>query len=320
MEKKPLFEWSWDIRPATVEEYDSMMTSLDGHLASLRLGPAQRPLSAMLVVSSTLGLSGTPILGGSGDRGEPFSPRDLLARVHDWYEETYGEKTKIDFSPGSIVVSMHGNLWEMKIPKVWGSVQMFITADLSNKGNRIATKDSSPAQHNILCSIQGMTQAYAKRLTNDDLLVLAEKFVTGSEAVVCLDDLKGHDLFNEARGDYRHSVDALLTGHELSKARWDTAQCAEKVLKGLLARDGHAYPTSGAQGHDIKHLGGLTKEKFGIELPTTELTMVYCSPAVRYGQEKSTIERALAAHNALVQVLSFLAEARVHHTHWHDMY
>lgn len=282
------------------------------------LGPAQRPLNAALVVSSTLGLSGTPILGGSGDRGEPFSPGDLLARVHDWYEETYGEKTKIDFSPGSVVVSLHGNLWEMKMPKVWGSFQMFISPDLSNKGGRIATRDSPPVQHNVLCSVQGMTQAYAKRLSKDDMLLLAKKFIAGFDAVVCLDDLKGHNLFNEARGDYRHSVDALLTGHELSKARWDTAQCAEKVLKGLLARDGHAYPTFGAQGHDIKHLGGLAEEKLGIDLPTTDLAMVYCSPAVRYGQEKSTIEQALVAHEALVRLLHLLAKARVHHTHWPD--
>jgi len=293
-----------------------MMISLDGHLASLGLSPAQRPLNAALVVSSTLGLSGTPILGGSDDRGEPFSPRDLLARVHDWYDETYSGKIKIDFSPGSVVVPLHGNLWEMKMPRVWGSIQIFISEDLSNKGNCLAaTRDSPPAQHNILCSVQGMTQAYAKRLSTDDMLFLADKFITGIEAVTCLDDLKGHDLFNEARGDYRHSVDALLTGHELSKARWDTAQCAEKVLKGLLARDGHAYPTFGAQGHNIKHLGGLAKEKFGIDLPANDLAIVYCSPAARYGQEKNTIEQALAAHDALMRVLHLLAKAGVHHTH-----
>src|SRR5687768_11224883 len=121
MGRERLFDWSWDMHPATVEEYDRMMVSLDRHLASLELTPAQRPMNAALVVSSTLGLSGTPIIGGSGDRGEPFSPADILARVHEWYSESYGDKTKIDFSPGSIVVQLHGNLWEMKMPKVWGS-------------------------------------------------------------------------------------------------------------------------------------------------------------------------------------------------------
>lgn len=318
MGRDRLFAWSWDMRPATVEEYDKMMVSLDRHLASLGLGPAQRPLNAALVVSSTLGLSGTPILGGSGDRGEPFSPKDLLARVHDWYEETYGDKTKIDFSPGSIVVSLHGNLWEMKMPKVSGSFQPFLNPDLRNDGNHIATTGSPPVRHNILCSLQGMTVAYAKRLSKDDMLLIAGKFITGYEAVVCLGDLKGHDFFNEARGDYRHSVDALLTGHEFSKARWDSAQCAEKVLKGLLARDGHTYPTSGPKGHDIEHLGSLVKDKLGIDLPKADLALVYCAPAVRYGQEKSSVEQSLAAHEALVRLLHLLAKAKAHHTHWPD--
>jgi len=306
------------MRPATSEEYEKMMVSLDGHLASLGLGPAQRPLNAALVVSATLGLSGTPILGGSSDRGENFSPKDLLARVHDWYEETYGDRTKIDFSPGSVVISLHGNLWEIKMPKVWGSFRMFISPDLSNTGNHIATRGAPPVQHNILCSVQGMTPAYAKRLSKDEMLLLAGNFINGYEAVMCLDDLKGHSFFDEARVDYRHSVDALLTGHELSKARWDTAQCAEKVLKGLLGRDGHAYPTSGRKGHDIEHLGDLVKEHLGIDLPTADLAVVHCSPAVRYGQERSTTEQALAAHEALVRLLHLLAQARVHHTHWPD--
>lgn len=318
MGRDGLFEWSWDVRPATVEEYDRMMVSLDGHLASLGLGPAQRPMNAALVVSSTLGLSGTPIVGGSADRGAPFSPKDLLARVHDWYEESYGDKTKIDFSPGSIVVSLHGNLWEMKMPRIWGSVDLFISQDLSNEGNRLASSGSPPARHNILSSLRGMTQAYANRLSKEDTIQLAGKFINGYEGVVCLDDLKGHDLFEEARGDYRHSVNALLTGRELAKARWDTAQCAEKVLKGLLARAGHEYPTKGPKGHDIEHLGDLVHEKLDIELPKADLSLIYCSPAVRYGQEKSTPEHALAAHNALVRTLHNLAKARAHHTHRPD--
>ena len=54
MGRDRLFEWSWDMRPATVEEFDRMMVSLDKHLASLALGPAQRPMNAALVVSSAL--------------------------------------------------------------------------------------------------------------------------------------------------------------------------------------------------------------------------------------------------------------------------
>lgn len=291
------------------------MVSLDRHLANLGLSPAQRPLNAALVVSAKLELSGTPIIGGSGNRGEPFSPTDLLARVHDWYRDSYGDKVKLDLSPGSIVVSLHGNLWEMKMPKIWGAVQLFVNQDLSTQGKRLSTKGSPPASHNILSSVQGLTQAYASRLKKDELPFLAGKFINGYQAVECLDDLKGHDLFQEVRGDYRHSVDALLTARELGKARWDTAQCAEKVLKGLLARAGHKFPTSGAKGHDISHLGDLVSEKLGIALPPTDLNAVNCTAAVRYGETKSSIEDALSAHESLVRLLGAFAKSKVHLAH-----
>lgn len=316
LDRDRLFEWSWGIRPATVEEFDQMMASLDKHLASFGSGPEQRPLTAAMLVSSKLGFDGTPILGGSPDRGDPFSPADVLARVHEWYEENYGDKIKIDFSPGSVVISLHGNLWEIKMPKVWGHFEPFISTDLTQDGPQIAVRNSPPVRHNILRSVQGMTQAYANRLNHDDFFQIGGWFGSGYQAMVCLDDLKGHDLFDEARGDYRHSVDALLTSRELSKARWDTAQCAEKILKGLLARDGHTYPTHGSKGHDIELLGGLLNEKLGIDLQKADLTRIYCSPDVRYGVQKSTIEEALAAHQSLVRVLKRLADAEVHHRHW----
>ena len=316
MDRDRLFAWAWEMRPATVEEFDRMMVSLDRHLAALRLNPAQRPMNASLLVSSKLGLDGTPIFSSPEERGQPFSPRDLLARVHDWYDATYGDKTKIDFSPGSVVVQLQGTLWEMKMPKVWGRFQPFASPDLTRPTKpQIAVKGSTPIRHNILWSIEGMTQAYASQLTRNDLLMLVDEFDNDYPAMVCLDDLKGHDLFDEARGDYRHSVDALLTGHEINKARWDTAQCAEKVLKGLLARDGHPFPTAGPKGHDIEHLGELVKQHLLIDLPASDLKLIYCSPAVRYAEQKETVENALAAHQALVMVLRLLAEAEVHHRH-----
>ncbi len=316
MKTNRLLEWSWGVRPATTDEFDAMMTSLDKHLANLALRPNQRSLNAAIAVSSVLGLSGTPILGGSNVRGEPFSPVDLLARVHDWYSERYGEKAKIDFSPGSVVMSLHGNMWEMKMPKVWGSFQVFIARDLTYEGNNLATTEGSPScSYNALCSVEGMTQAYADKLVNDDLKKVMERFVHGYLAVSCLDQLRGHDFFEEARGDYRHSVYALLTGREFGKARWDSSQCAEKIFKGLLGREHHDFPRSGAKGHDIAHLGSLVKDKLGVVLLPSDLTAVHCSPAVRYGEQKSTLGESLASHDSLVRMLNVLAEAKIHHAH-----
>lgn len=302
-------KWQWASRPTTAEEFDAMMVSLDRHLASEGRAPSQRGLKAALVVSSTLGLSGTPILGGRSGRGAPFSPVDLLARVHDWYVDTYAEKANIDFSPGSVVMQLHGNLWRLKMPWIMGSAQAFIDRDLSNQGNRLSKPGSPPVSLNVLRSVEGITQPYASRLTNEDLRHVMETFAHGFLAVAWLDNLKGNDLFNEARVDYRHSVEALLRGGELGKARWETAQCAEKVFKGLLAQAGHSYPTKGGQGHDIAHLGDLVREKLRVRLVENDLTAAHCSTAMRYGEEKTSLDEALAAHQALLRILNAIRSA-----------
>lgn len=309
----PLFKWTWPEQPTNEADFDAMMTSLDRHLASLHLEPFQRDLNAALVVSSTLGLSGTPILGGAGDRGAPFSPRDLLARVHDWFVETYGNRMKMDMSPGTTLLLLHGNLWKYRMPRLWGSMQVFVDRNLDNEGRTLATKKSEPASYNALRSLDGMTQAYANKLTDTELATIHRSFIASFQAMLCLDGLRGHALFDQAKADYRHSVDALFSGHELGKARWETAQCAEKVLKGLLARDGHDYPTKGGRGHDLVHLGNLVKEKLGITLAAQLLTTIKCAAAVRYGETPSSRDEALAAHDALVRVLLLLAAAKAHY-------
>jgi len=214
--------WTWPTRPATATEFEAMMSDLDRHLATHNLLPAQRSLNAARLASMALKLSGTSILSGDGDRGEPFSPRDLLARVIDWY-------------------------------------------------NRVM-------------------QAYDR----------------GYVAMATLDELKGHDLFDQARGDYTHSVEALAAGLVLSKARWDTAQCAEKVFKGLLGRAGQPFPTNAAQGHDIVHLGDLVMKHFGIALPDGALRAIHCSPKVRYGEMNVDPNEAWTSHDALLDVLARL--------------
>lgn len=282
-----------------------MMIDLDHHLATHNLLPAQRSLNAARLVSMALKLSGTPILGGGEDRGEPFSPRDLLARVFDWYNDTYGDRNKIDFSLGYIVFPLHNTYWRLQIPLAYGTVVPFADRNLANKGRQLGTK-SEPASHNVLTGLQDVTQAYIDRLADDEVARVLQAYGRGYAAMATLDELMGHDLFDQARGDYAHSVDALATGQTLSKARWDTAQCAEKVLKGLLGRAGQAYPINAGQGHDIVHLGGLVTAHFGIALPEGALRAIHCPPKVRYGEMNVDLNEAWTSHDALLGILDRL--------------
>ncbi len=305
--KDELNEWKWPTRPTNEEEFDAMMTSLDNRFSAEGIEPRHRGMRASQQVSWTLKLDGTPILGGPLDRGPPFSPRDLLARVHDWYSDHYGDAMKIDFSPGSFLVVVNGNLWKVRLPMIMGEGRLVVDRNLS-----LAKKDGvgrGPAIHNVLCSVEELTQAMANKLSDQELAFFFHAFAHGWQAIMTLGSLGGHALFSEAKADFRHSVDAIASRREYGKARWESAQCAEKLLKGLLARAGHAYPKDGGRGHDHVHLGALLEEKLSIRISENILKILKTSPAVRYGEEASTLEQAMASHSALLALLRTLGSS-----------
>ncbi|MCO7473029.1 hypothetical protein [Stenotrophomonas maltophilia] len=302
--KDELNEWKWPTRPTNEEEFDAMMTSLDSRLSAKGIEPHQRGLTASLQVSWTLKLDGTPIPGGPLDRGPPFFPRDLLARVHDWYSDHYGDAMKIDFSPGSFLVVVNGNLWKVRLPMIMGEGRLVVDRNLSLAQQNGVGR--GPAIHNVLCSAEGLTQAMANKLSDQELAFFFHAFAHGWQAIMTLDSLGGHALFSEAKADFRHSVDAIASRREYGKARWEAAQCGEKLLKGFLARAGLSYPTSARQGHDHVHLGNLLEEKLNIRICDKILSTLKTSPAVRYGEEASTLEQAMDSHSALLALLKTL--------------
>lgn len=299
-----LNEWEWPNRPTNEAEFDEMMTSLDRRLSSKGIEPHRRAIMASMQVSWTLKLDGTPFIGGLKDRGPPFSPRDLLARVHAWYSDHYGNAMKVDFSPGTFLVVVNANLWRIRLPMIMGEGVVVVDRDLSKVQQNTVGRDQ--AIHNALSSVEGLTQPMANKLTDRELVFFHRAFMHGWQAIMTFDSLRGHPLFAHAKADFRHSVEAISSGREYGKARWEAAQCAEKLLKGFLARAGQAYPTNAGKGHDHVHLGKLLDEKLGIHVDERILSTLKTSPAVRYGEEASSLSQAMDSHSALLALLRIL--------------
>lgn len=297
--------WTWPKRPTDATEFDQMMDSVDRHLARRDLTPPQRSLHAIRLISMALNLSGITFLGVGVVRGEPFSPSDLLPRVFDWYDETYGERNKIDLSLGYVVLPLRDTYWTLQIPFGCGVVEPFIDRSLANVGRQRGTR-MHPATLNVLTCLRGITQAYAELLSNDELTHVMKAYSRGYVAMRTLGEMRGHQLFDQAKGDYRHSVEALSAGDALSKARWDNAQCAEKIFKGLLAQAGQEFPTSGRRGHDIAHLGRLISTTFGSSIPNGKLCDIHCPAAIRYGEINVDMHEAWTSHAALIDTLLHL--------------
>lgn len=227
-DRDKLDDWLWFLRPTSPQEFDAMMLSLDKHLAACGLLPAQRGLNASRLVSMRLRLSGVNAFPSPEQRGAPFSPTDLLGRVHDWYRDNYAKRMFLG-AAGGVVFNLRGTFWELRLPIVYGTGRLFADRNLQNVGNNMGVRE--PCTLNAITYINDLTQTYANTLTDEELHHICSTFAHGVEALNVFDSLKNHELFDHARGDRKLAVVALMDGRSASVARWQTAQCAEKVIK-----------------------------------------------------------------------------------------
>lgn len=290
-------DWNWSGYPEGDADFDAMMSSLDEHLAKCGRQPFSRTVQAQHLVSLRFGVSA--VLSGPlwmRAPSTPFGPTDLLLRVGEWYEKNYGNRLRPPFRARSFAIDIRGTLWRVRLPIVFGTVTVF--------GDRNLGVDSRGGALNILQGIEGFTQAFANRLHDKEIGRILEESHTAYLAIELLNGLSRHVFFEQARMDYEHGVDALMSGFSWSKARWETAQCAEKILKGLLAAANHEYPSMGVAGHNIPKLGETVADKLGLALAPDLLKKIHCEPKVRYGERNVLAEEAISAHVALLDVMA----------------
>jgi hypothetical protein len=289
-------KWTWPRLPETDAEFEAMARSLDQHLAALGVATTGRSFRAAHEVAPL-------IQAVNGNKPVILLGREaptLIKRLTAWFDQTYAGRPNPAFRSRSVAVDLPGEIWRMTIPILMGNVQPFANRDL-NVGVRNGITDA----YNILHAMEGLTAFHAHRLTNGDIEKAASFFLLGRRAVERLEKLKGDPKFDEARRDYAASVDALVSGSAWNKARWETAQTAEKVMKGLMSLAKVEFPT-GADGHKLKKVAKAFSDGLGVALPEDLIETIDCRPGARYGEENATREQAMASHVALLELLPLL--------------
>lgn len=292
-------EWGWRAPPKNDAEFEAMMESLDSYLASRGAIPHQRALMGRVLVSELLNVS-TPIAGsifGLSDK------HPTVERTGDWFQSMYEDRINPHFRARSIAFELRGTAWRLRFGVAYGEVQVFLDQNMQNRGAPIGQ-----GSRNVLHYIDGMNQFYASRLSERELDHIMEMVELGDQAINALEMFPDDNLANAARLDYEHSVDAIISGVAWNKAKWETAQTAEKLMKSMLAAHRIDFP-KGAKGHNIPHIGKLVRDNFDIEIPDELLQVIDCSTAIRYGEDEATSAEAMAAHAALLGLLPILVNA-----------
>lgn len=282
-----------------------MMWSLDGRLAAAGFPPFQRDMRASMMVSHSLGYSGTNLSSGREPGLVPFGPRDTLVRVGEWYDAVYGARTHIDLSDLRMVVHIRRTPWRLDLPMVFGEVRFFADRRLERAGVKMGTADVA-ASLNIVTCLHGITTKLAESLSHYELIYLLEAAELGLSALPGFSELPGDDLAASALADYKLSVEALLGARIAAHARWLTARAAEKAIKAVLRSRDVAIPTRGPRGHDVAHLGGLLVSNGIAAVDRHTLECLNCPQKVAYGEVPTSQADALVGHQALLRLMRVL--------------
>lgn len=295
-------DWNWRERPTSDAEYDDMISSADEHLARCGFPPFQRVMRVEWLIARQLGLvTSVPRRRRTAPAAVPFDDADLLDRVSEWYEANYGRRMYAPFLAHSFAIDLRGTLWRVRLPEVFGTITVFVDPDL-NRGRGMG------GGLNIPGAIDHFTQSYANRLRPEDAQRLLDVSQVAFTAVTFLSGLRSDPFGEQAGLDFEHSVDALMTSFSWPKASWETAQCAEKVIKAVLVRKGCKQVPKGSNGHDIPSLGRLLEREAGVSLDAADLGVIHCDPKVRYGEQEVSPEAAYAGHLALLRLLKTLSD------------
>ncbi len=227
----------------------------------------------------------------------------LMAKLQRWYSVVYADRLKVDAAIGWTAYKIANHVWKVRLPMVFGRIELFMDGDPKNVGTRGLTQ--ALPRLNVISCIDGITSEIATRVPANHWIEFFHFFNTTMNTMNWRDALRNNVLLTEALKDYATSVDELIASR-FAQSRWSSAQSAEKTLKGCLALSSASFETKGGKGHDLVRLGQQIDQTYGVRLDETLLRQAQCAPSVRYGEEDSTLQQALTAHHAVLEVFAAL--------------
>jgi hypothetical protein len=303
-------------RPAPTSEaqFQSLMAEVDNRMQKQQVPITGRQLVARAEISKILASQ----LSGNYPKRDPapgiYEGDDFLIRVDQWIDEKYGERLLVDFSRGRVAVLLRGAIWGFKLPWLLGRFRLMASRTIPSdevEMREYRADDPEEAKrpiprHNVLDSLVALPDALRHDLSDDELRELLFAFETGIHAFEALRAIPQVPFIREAIADHLSSADHLSapsSGHP-GLAKWAALQAVEKTYKGFLAMNHTKIPKT----HEIGKLSKLAAT-FGLHPADAKLiAAVECDPSVRYGETSVSLQDAVAAHHAALDLSWYVAE------------
>lgn len=282
-------------------QFEAMMGEIDAKLTDEGQEIPGRPMMAVREVALKYQLN-IP-LGGD----PAIMPPDLRANaalsdaIDRWYKDNYGDRLKEDPCPGRIVVALDGDLYVMRVPRIFGSINFVLVRQwLETPGI-----SRGPGTCNIVQLVEEMTPAKALRLSDAALAALGQAFEVVLPAAYTLESTQ-HRLMRIARGDVTVAISNLMArGGRYGESKWASLQAAEKVLKAAIELSGGTFGFT----HELDKLCKTLADHGLVFDASAQVAAIQCKPGIRYGEEPCSQDEALAAHRASLELVNILRNA-----------
>lgn len=288
--------------PEDGPEFEAMMREVDAALMRRGVAITARPLSAAGEISLKYGVD-FPIFD-PGPKAPPELRRfgALCERVHAWFEDAYGDRLKVDPSPGRIVIDIDGDLYALRLPRFLGQGEFVI----SRRFFPTELGVNRPFRSNILQLVDHMTEAKAALISRDAMQSIFTLFPIALRSHYDLESSSESDLIRIARSDLDTAAEKLLSrGEHYGESKWASLQATEKCFKAAISLAGAQY----RQGHTLDALVRDLRDLSIIVSAPTLTASIQCRGGIRYGEETCTRDEAIAAHHASFQLICQLIAA-----------
>ena len=271
-------------------ELIQLFEKVDSELAAEGVRLFGREIRALGEVSKILGLTLRITTPTASSTSEPWPTDYISLALYRWYEERYGDKLKSDFSVGTAAVIIRGDIWQIRIPSIYGRARVYCRPE-SIPSPRLRTH-SKRLFLNVLDHVHELTKGLRVALSDDELKHVFGAFTLAYTAYYEFMPFKAAPLVTSCLADHEAAVNSLLTlDPHYGQSRWSSLQAAEKALKFFISSKGAAYPYV----HDLSRLASQASSLGLAGISDDIIEAIQCNADVRYRHTTSR-QLALAGH------------------------
>lgn len=278
-------------------DFNAYLEKIDAEMRRDNVPIRARQLQALSRISSEYGdmefnisyamtLKEDDIVGYEGDA--------LTRRIIIWFEELYGDLLKISFLGGKSVALVRGDPYLMNIPIVLGNVKF--ASDVETLGQSGRREKDGKTLVNVFDCLSDITEATIVRVSRSDGFRLANELRANTYRFRKATEIGEYENVFDIRTDLDSAAQHIVTGRSsFGMSRWHSLQVAEKALKSVLSCQMLDFPKV----HDLfelVHASGM------LGISPLALDAAMCLPSVRYESDHSTLDQAINAHHASLDI------------------